>query len=229
MPVSLNFPKLAAVAVFATPLALVACGSGDDAEEQATSASTVTSQATASAAPSTSAASSASASESASESPGAEPSSAAGAPGHQGSAADGGAAPVLENPFENGDIEVAQPDPVQGRPASAEESEALSNLVNGMYQQPSLHGFMMYMPNHTCAATLEAQGGLEAYSLDGIPDMPMNQFPGYSDSHVSAIENQTVTEAGDRASATVTVQGTQGPSTGTMVFQHEGGEWKFCS
>ncbi|WP_155861256.1 hypothetical protein [Corynebacterium doosanense] len=226
MPVSLNLSKFAVAAVIATPLVLVACGSGDDVEEQAASASTVTSQATAASTTQTS--STTSASTSASESAeGETPSAAADQP--SGSAADGGAAPVLENPFENGDIEVAQPDPVQGRPASAEETEALSNLVNGIYQQPSLHGFMMYMPNHTCAATLEAQGGIEAYSLDGIPDMPMNQFPGYSESRVTAIENQTVTDSGDRASATVTVQSAEGPSTGTMVFQHEGGEWKFCS
>lgn len=226
MPVSRNISQFAVAVAITAPLVLSACGSGDDAEEQAASASTVTSQAAAPSSATTSETSSAAPSTS-ETAEGETPSAAAGQ--QSGSAADGGAAPVLENPFENGDIEVAQPDPVQGRPASAEETEALSNLVNGIYQQPSLHGFMMYMPNHTCAATLEAQGGIEAYSLDGIPDMPMDQFPGYSESRVTAIENQTVTDAGDRASATVTVQTAEGPSTGTMVFQHEGGEWKFCS
>lgn len=228
VPVSRSSFKFAAAVLIAAPLALAACGSGDKAEEQAASASTVTSQAT----PASKSSVTSSSSETSSASDGTTDPSAAsdGAePRQQGSAADGGSVPTLENPFENGDIEVAQPDPVQGRPATAEESAAIAGLVNGLYEQQTLHGFMRYMPDHTCAATLEAQGGAAAYNLDGIPDMPMNQMPGYSETRVTAVENQTVTEAGDRASATVTVQGADGPSTGTMVFQHEGGNWKFCS
>lgn len=222
------FRTIACAAFVATPLALVACGSGDDASEQTASASTVTSRATASASSSTSETATAAAD---GESQAAEPGAAAGgaAAGAGGSAADGGAAPTLENPFENGDIQVAQPDPVQGRPATDAESAAISGLVNGLYEQQTLHAFIDYVPSHTCAAALEAQGGAEAFSLEGVPDMPMNQMPGFAETRVSGVTNQTVTDTGDRASADVTVQTTEGPSTSTMVFQHEGGEWKFCS
>lgn len=133
----------------------------------------------------------------------------------------------LANPFENGDIEVAEPAPVEGGQAASEgDRQAISALVNGIYDQKSMHGFLRYMPDNTCQRVLDENGG-EDFSLEGVPDMPMDQMPGWSETHVSDISDIEVN--GDQASAVVTVQTAEGPDSATQRFERQGDAWTFCN
>ncbi|AWB81606.1 hypothetical protein C3B44_03880 [Corynebacterium yudongzhengii] len=143
----------------------------------------------------------------------------AGAPG-------AGASGQLEDPFAGGDVEVVEPEPVPGgQPASEQDARAISDLVNGIYEQETLHGFISYMPDNSCQALL-AETNADAFSLEGIPNAPMDQMRGWNETHVS--DTSDVLVNGDTASATVTVQTEFGPDSKTQRFRNEGGAWKFC-
>lgn len=239
MTVSVSLKKSLALAIMATPLALVACGSNnDDSEADSAAASTVTSEAT------TSPEKKADEEESATETTPSEEAeqdeerdvqqyarrdeqNAAAAAGAAAGINEGAGSGELVNPFENGDIEVVEPAPVEGgQEANPQDREAIAGLVNGIYEQETMHGFLSYMPNHTCQRVLDqAEGG--EFSLQGVPDMPMNQMPGWSETHVSDISDIRVN--GDQASAVVTVQTSEGPDSATQRFQREGGGWTFCN
>ena len=228
MTVSLNLKKSLALAALATPFMVAACGSdAEESEADAVASSTVTSEATPSTKSETESSESSPTESTTEDSDDPEPptepedgqaSAGAGAAGSSGE---------IVNPFENGDIEVAEVGPVEGgQPASEGDRQAISGLVGGLYEQTTMHSFLRYMPDHTCQRVLEQNGGGD-FSLEGVPDMPMDQLPGWGDSHVSDIADVQVN--GDQASAVVTVQTAEGPDTATQRFQREGGNWAFCN
>lgn len=146
-----------------------------------------------------------------------------------GGAAAGGAAAAagVHNPLGTGDIQVVEQEPVEdGQVADDQSAQEIRGLVENSYSQQSLHDFISYVPDNTCQRVIDANGGEQAFNLDGVPNMQMSDMPGWNDMHVSDVSNIAV--AGDEASASVTVQTAQGPDTQTQRFLHEGGQWKFC-
>lgn len=228
MTLSLTLKKSLAFAALATPLTLVACGSnGDDTEAAAAKPSTVTSEA--SKKETTEASSEKETTEETTkkdEAKDPKESEAKAAAGDGAAENNAAGSDALVNPFENGDIEVAEPAPVEGaQPANEADSQAISGLVKGLYEQETMHSFLRYIPDHTCQRVMDQNGGGD-FSLDGVPDMPMNQMAGWSETHVSDISDIKVN--GDQASAVVTVQTAEGPDTATQRYQREGGQWTFC-
>lgn len=231
MTLSLTLKKSLAFAVLATPLTLIACGSnGDDTEAAAAKPSTVTSEATPSSeAPKEETTEASSEKETTKKEEAKDPkeSEAKAAAGDGAAENNAAGSDTLVNPFENGDIEVAEPAPVDGaQPANEGDSQAITGLVKGLYEQETMHSFLRYIPDHTCQRVMDQNGGGE-FSLDGVPDMPMNQMAGWSETHVSDISDIKVN--GDQASAVVTVQTAEGPDTATQRYQREGGQWTFCN
>ncbi|GAB3940796.1 hypothetical protein [Corynebacterium tapiri] len=219
-------PAVAVVA--AVPLVLSACGSKEESANAPAPTSTVTSSAKPSSSATTTSSSTTSAKESTTK-PSDQPKSP-----QKGDSANAPAVPVPapgaaaagENPFENGDIQVAEIDPIQGQPANPDQVHQITTLVGGLYEQQTLHDFLLYMPRHSCQEVVAEQGGEKAFNLDGVPNMPMNNFPGWNASGIKDVSNVVVN--GDVASASITASTAEGTDTKTQRFRNEGGEWKFC-
>ncbi len=246
--------KVFTALVIATPLTLVACGSGEaasDSNSAAGSASTVTSSTTAPATPKAEESDpqgdegkdegktgDKAEAEVKAEGRGAE-SVAAEKPvedavalaGPDAQAADTGVQQTIANPFEEGEQMqgVAQEPVAGGVPANQADADAINNLVRGIYQQTTLNGLVQYVPNNTCQAVLEKSDWDPNYNTQGVPDMPLDQIPQFQQAQptVDSVENLSV--AGDEASADVTVTSGGQADTSTMRFLREDGRWKFCS
>ncbi|HAT1547803.1 hypothetical protein HMPREF3153_09390 [Corynebacterium sp. HMSC06C06] len=231
--------SLVAVAMV-LPMALVACGSDDEANKAQSDDKKT------SAAPSTKSKASESADKSAAPSKDAKASDEKDV-NKEKKDADAAAAPeTLVNPFEGGanPLENAAPvPPVQGEPASQADVDGINRLVRGLYETTTMRQFFKYMPDHTCAAVLNAQGA-EMANMDynQIPDVPMNdlknmlaasgqdtsQLNGFDWNAVGVESINDVVVNGDDASATVNVKTNQGVDSSTMRFRRENGNWTFC-
>ncbi len=235
MSLSVTAKKTLAAIVLAAPLMLAACGSDTEttAEETTTTAETTTE---ATVAEETS-------SEGAPEDEGADAEGAEGAEG-EGTASAGAAgrsggttvspdtnpAAALDEAFADNQITFAQLPPVEtGGPANEADAAEIEGLVRGMYDTTTLHEFMNYLPANTCSTVLEAQGGAEVYSLEGVPNMPLNQIPQYVDAQPRIDSVHDVRVDGEIASATVVAVSADQNETSTQRFQREDGAWKFCN
>ncbi|KAA8722633.1 hypothetical protein [Corynebacterium spheniscorum] len=123
--------------------------------------------------------------------------------------------------------DVQQPDPVDGAAASAQDEQEITNLVTGILNASTVREWSTYIPNNSCAAVrqeFDAQG-LDAANL---PDMPLDQMPGWAEAapRIDAVNDIRVN--GDQASAQVTSTSRGETTTGTMRFSREGGRWLFC-
>lgn len=145
--------------------------------------------------------------------------------GAVGAAGAGGGNGVY-NPLESGDISVAPQAPVEGEAANDQDASEIRGLVENTYNHDSLHAFIRYIPDNTCQRVIDANGGEQAFNLNGVPNMQMADMPGWNEMHISDISDINVD--GGEASASVTVQTAEGPDTQTQRFLHEGGQWKFC-
>lgn len=241
--------KVFAALVVATPLTLVACGSGeaegtdDTATDAAAAESSVASSDESTAAEdgadadSTEDAEAADAEESTVASSGSgsdsadEPVGSAQAAAGQGAVSQGeDLEAAVQQELEGQNVQGVEQDPVEGgAPASQADQEEISNLVNGIYTQTTLKGMVEYIPNNMCADVLAASNWDPSMNNQGIPDMPLDQIPQYQQAQpsVDAIENLNV--AGNQASADVTVTSAGETDTSVMRFAHEDGQWKFCS
>lgn len=135
-----------------------------------------------------------------------------------------------EDPFGGQSVEIRKLDPIEGGPASDADAQAIKGLVNGIYDETSFHGFMLYIPTRSCQRVIDEHGGRAAIDrqVEGIPDMPMSELAGWGEAGVSTVEDIRVN--GNQASASVTVVGADGTvDTSVMRFQREGGNWTFCN
>lgn len=209
MTTSFNAKMAIAALAVVTPLTLVACGSDEETTETTSAPSTITSTRTTS--------STTSSAESTTETTSTEPTTEA------------AAEPTpLADPLAN--LPEGSPvAPVAGAPASEADYNAINGLVSGLYQQTTMHSFLRYMPDNTCHAVVEANGGAGNMDLAGIPDVPLNQMPAYAQSqpHIQSVDNVNVD--GSVASANVTVVTSGQTGTSTVRFLHEDGRWKFCN
>ncbi|WP_018297044.1 hypothetical protein [Corynebacterium lubricantis] len=243
MKVSIKTKKTLAAVAMVAPLALVACGSeGDVAAESSPAPSsssaaetTTTSkekpdqddEAKKKAAEDSSASaaqeSEAAAAPAANEVP--ADTNAAASNGPEGSDA---AANAVENPFPEGQAEGAQVAPVEGgNPGTEADTAAIRATLEDVYAQDSMHGMIQSIERNTCESVIAANGGHEAFSVAGIPDVSYAEMGiDRSQNGVDAVNNVLVN--GDRASADVTVRTQEGQDTTTQRFLHEGGQWKMC-
>lgn len=221
MTISLTMKKTITALALAAPLALVACGSDDGADETTSSApSTVTSTRT----------SETTTTETSEEETTSEAPSETSAEPTEGDTEDPQAAPQINDPFAAGQLAYEEATPVEGGgPASEADRAEIEGLVGGIYQSQTFHQFLRYVPENACSAVIEANGGPAALDLGDIPDMPLSQLPGYAESnaHIQSIDDVRV--EGDQASAVVTAVSNGQAETQTQRFLKEDGRWKFCN
>lgn len=209
------------------PLALSACGSGDDAAEDSTGSSAAASSGKAGATSSSAAPSSEQASSS-EQAP-------AGADSEDAQALANGETPL-------GNVPVVKP--VEGgQAASQADVDAINGLVRGLYETTTLRQFFQYMPDHACQAVRNANNGeLANMDYNQVPDVPMDSLKsgmaaeGQDTSGLEGFDwNATGVDSvndvlvnGDDASATINVNTNNGVDSSTMRFKREGGNWTFC-
>lgn len=218
--------KMVGVGVMAASLmAVAACGSGKNDEPAgttttatATPSSTVTSAA---AAPESSAATSAPAETAAPEPAKDTPP----APAQQPAPAANGAAPEL--PAQVPAITVAPA--TNGRPGTDAEAQAITAMLKRQETATTVNEYFGTFVDSMCSEVLNEQGGPDAFSLEGAPDMPLASFPDYAATATKVTGVSGLLVEGDRATADVTtVTGAGQTATNTMAFRNEQGNWKLC-
>ncbi|EEI61954.1 MULTISPECIES: hypothetical protein [Corynebacterium] len=119
--------------------------------------------------------------------------------------------------------------PVEGEPASAEDAQAIADLVQSVTWAPTLRAFMGNFLENTCQRVIEQAGGQGAVDLSQVPEIPLEQIPQYQEtrSTIDAVEDITVN--GNEASAWVTTTSQGNTQSGTMKFLREDGRWKMCN
>ncbi|RNE49458.1 hypothetical protein C5L39_03630 [Corynebacterium alimapuense] len=225
---SLKAKKKMAALVLVAPLTLVACGSDADSTTESTSASSSTIT-------STKAIESTTAEESSTIEPTeatettetTEPSEPEVAPETTEEVA---AAPEVDVPLAEGSPTYDEAAPIEsGSQASEADRAEIEALIQGIYQSATIHEFISYIPQNSCRAVLEANGGEASLDLTGIADMPLNEYPAFVEAqpHVASIEDVQVN--GDQASAVVTAVSSGQAETRTQRFLREDGQWTFCN
>lgn len=213
----MNTRKSLLAAVMTVPLFLAACGSDDEASNDASKASSSASSSasgssSSSAKPSESASDSAKPEESAPADPAADPQNPEANPADPAAAG----APGIETP---------EPRVPAGGTASGDDTQAITNLVKGMEGSgDSVGGFLTYTVDHSCRAYKDKYGGDEVLrqQANEAKQMTFSQIGGAAPK-IQSVNNVRVN--GD--SGTADVVGAEGPQT--MNFQREDGNWTFCN
>lgn len=221
-----------AVAAGAVAVLLGGCGGhADDAADSEAGTTAASSSVGAAGSPSSTAVAPTSAQQSASAAPtsdAAHPQQ--GATPNQGPAPEG--SPKVENDAEvlgNSGPGATGKLPIEGGvPPSPADEAGIRTLVMGFNDQHTMRSKIGYLPDHTCQRVLAANGGREAFNLDSVPDVPLDSFPGTGQGQSDVLDVTDVLVNGDRASATVTVSGKEGPQSAVQRFEREGGAWTFC-
>lgn len=159
-----------------------------------------------------------------------QPESAAAGSDAQGGTAEGENIDPAADPLDLEQLTFAELAPVEGgQPANEADQAEIESLITGMYETTTLHEILLYVPENACQTVIQEAGGEAAFDLGGIPDMPLNAIPQYSNSNsqVDAVEDVQVN--GDTASATVTATSDGQSLTEVQRFRHEDGAWKFCN
>lgn len=137
---------------------------------------------------------------------------------------------TAEDPLAGGQLTFAEQAPVEGgQPANEADQAAIIQLVNGMYEATTLHGFLGYLPANTCNEVIQENGGAAAFDLAGIQDMPLNIVPGFAESNPKIESVEDIQIDGGAASASVTAVSQGQPQTEVQRFRLEDGAWKFCN
>lgn len=237
MKVSIMTRKSLIAAAIVAPLALAACGSTEDVAQEETTA-TPSSTTSASAAETTT--SKKAEEKESTESKPSEPSSApresdsadmdTNAAAEDPNAGSDAAANNVEDPFAAG-VGVPEGDvaPIEGgQPGTEADAAAIRGTLEDIYAQDSLHGMIQAVERNTCEDLIAANGGHEAFSVNGIPDASFSELG--MDAGQNGIDSVSDVQVnGDTASATVTVRTQEGTDTATQRFRHEGGQWKMCN
>lgn len=231
MTLSLPSKKTAAALALVIPLTLAACSDEGSGETETTTSSATSEETTSE---DTSAEETTSEEESedpdaedaddAEEDAGEEPDTAAMAQGEPNAAAN------PQDPAGAEDMEFEDADPVDGEPAGEQDIQEINGLLNGMYEVNTFQEMVSYLPDNSCRAIVEEQGGAQAFDTSGMPDIPLDRLPNYDPetNYIESVEDVRVQD-GERASATVTVHTGNGPDTAVQRFQKEEGNWTFCN
>ena len=113
--------------------------------------------------------------------------------------------------------------------ASAGDSQAITNLIQGMGKQRSAYDFLNYSLDHSCQSYISSQGGektirannntIKAMGPEGNKAIPVPSVKSVNDIKVN----------GDNATARVTASyGNKAPQTESMSFARENGKWTLC-
>lgn len=80
-----------------------------------------------------------------------------------------------------------------------------------------------------CSELINEHGGPEAFSVAGMPDVPLASIPEYQATATKVTGVDKLMVDGTRATADVTtVTGAGQTATNTMAFRNEQGAWKLC-
>ncbi|GAA1474164.1 hypothetical protein P4N68_00315 [Corynebacterium felinum] len=139
-------------------------------------------------------------------------------------------APAPEVPIEPpSPLPVATHQPVAGGgPASPEDAAAIEGLIRGIDNQHTLRGYMKYIPDNTCRRVIDANGGQAALTFDQIPDLPLEQYPGFATAKARIDNVAEIKVDGEAASALVTASASGETNTAVQRFVREDGRWLFC-
>lgn len=113
--------------------------------------------------------------------------------------------------------------------AGGNDSQQITELVQGMSKQRSAYDFLNYSLAHSCRAYINSQGGEKTIrsNNDAIKAMGPEGNKAIPVPAVKSVDNIKVN--GDRATATVTASyANKAPQTEPMSFARENGKWTLC-
>ena len=247
--------SLIAVALVA-PLALAACGSGDNNDDSKKAAATTASKSSEDKSADKSQDKDADKDKDKNkdkdkDKDGENKDGAAGAEGQDGEGPD-----QMANPLNNGEDPFAGAKDIKpiegGQDANDADKQAIEQLVRGQHEIDNVKEYFNYMPQHACQAVREGQakefGQYQQY-VDSLPNQSFAEYAntmrqqgggnGEVEKFASQLESipqstklQSVNDIvvnGDDASATVSVSNSEGNETSTVRFRRENGNWTFCN
>lgn len=155
-------------------------------------------------------------------------------PGQQGGGNEGGEAPTLANPFENGMPENTNKPIEGGQEGSEEDARQMEETGRAVLNPESFAGWTRTILDNSCKAVadpmmeeLERQGlTLEQVEEAGRVAEQQGQALEIPRSEVSISD---VRVDGNRASANLTAKNDSGEETHVMIFEKEDGRWKLCN
>ena len=218
MTMTITPKKTVAAACLVAPLALTACGSGDEASNVVSEVATVTNIVTAE------------------PEAGEEKTEEEKKPEEE----ENPEATGVTNPFENGTLPTAEVQPVDGgQPASQEDINAMTETMNRIYNPSDIISWSRVIMNNSCQAVVdqtnqqlaakgtsleqtenEMRQAVDAARLAGQPVPPV------------PTTNASLTDVrvnGNTASAMVTVTTNGQTESGVQRFARENGQWKVCN
>lgn len=151
-----------------------------------------------------------------------------------GGGQDGGDAPTLANPFENGLPENTNEPLANGKPGSESDRKQMEDTARTVLNPDSFATWTRTILDNSCTAVrepmmdeLERQGmTLDQVEEAGRLAEQQGQTLELPKTDVSLSD---VRVDGDRASASLTAKTSDGEQTDTMIFQKEDGRWKLCN
>ena len=247
--------SLIAVALVA-PLALAACGSGDNNDDSKKAAATTASKSSEDKSADKSQDKDADKDKDKNkdkdkDKDGENKDGAAGAEGQDGEGPD-----QMANPLNNGEDPFAGAKDIKpiegGQDANDADKQAIEQLVRGQHEIDNVKEYFNYMPQHACQAVREGQAKEFSQYQQYVDSLPNESFAEYANSmrqqgggngevekFASQLESipqstklQSVNDIvvnGDDASATVSVSNSEGNETSTVRFRRENGNWTFCN
>lgn len=132
---------------------------------------------------------------------------------------------VLPAPAPMGTVEPA----ANGRPGTPEEEQAITAMLKRQESATTVNEYFSIFVDSMCTEIINEQGGPQAFSVEGLPDVPLNSIPEYEAMATKVTGVAGLRVDGQRATADVTtVTGAGESATNTMAFRNEQGNWKLC-
>lgn len=150
-------------------------------------------------------------------------------------AAAGGGVQSIPNPFGDGPIEVRTYEPISdGRKGTDADRREMEEVVRQMTNPPSFPKWTRTILDNSCEAVrgpaleeMQRQG----LTLEMVEQLAtaQEQQDGPIEIAQSDVKVSDVRVDGDRASASVTINNTEGEKTQVQLFAKEDGKWKVCT
>lgn len=224
MKTTKTFKILGASLLAVSLLTVTACGSNKDGEKDGSVSATTSAVASSSAPASTSAAESP-AETSVTDAPKETTSASEKKPATSAAGAPQPAPQALP-----GQVPVATVAPAKnGRPGTPAETQAITDMLKRQESATTVNEYFSIFVDSMCSEIINEQGGPEAFSTAGVPDMPLAAIPEYQATATKVTGVDDVLIEGERATAKVTtVTGAGETAANTMAFRNEQGNWKLC-
>lgn len=142
--------------------------------------------------------------------------------------------PTLANPFADGQIEAPTYQAISGKEGSEADRKQIEEVVRKILNPESLTTWTRTILDNSCAAVREPamkEFERQGLTLDSVEQMmkAQEQQGNALDIPKTDVKVSDVRVDGDRASATVTTNTSEGEASQVQLFAKEGGRWKVCN